>query len=249
MNMKFVCIGHYRFWTRFTLKPIQFMFCLLLASGASAATFFWDADGSGSGTGGTGTWDATSSLWRSGTPVGTLSVWPNTAVNTDTAVFTNTAGTVTLNSSSTIINVNSVVFTNTTGTCVIAPPSSGNATFNFSGAAPSINQTTVGASITAVISGSDPLTRRATTGSLIIAGNNTFSGGFTNITTTGTLTISNATSLGSTQVTMKRNAGGTSIGLRLSGGIKVANAINIDTSTGRENIDGRSEERRVGKEG
>ncbi|MDR3457201.1 MAG: YDG domain-containing protein [Verrucomicrobiae bacterium] len=220
------------------LKTIPALICLLLATAASATPFYWDADGSGSGTGGTGTWDATTSLWRNTTALGTLSAWPNTAVNTDAAVFTNTAGTVTLNSSSTTINVNSMIFTNTTGTCVIAPPASGSATLNFSGTAPSINQTTVGANITAVISGSVPLTRKSTTGSLIIAGNNSaFSGGLTNITTTGTLIISNANSLGSGQLTMKQNAGGTTAGLRLAGGITVANTIVIDTATGRQNID------------
>lgn len=47
---------------------------LLATHSAFATTFFWDSDGAGSaGTGGTGTWNASSSLWRSGTNTGTLS--------------------------------------------------------------------------------------------------------------------------------------------------------------------------------
>src|SRR5690349_15949982 len=64
---------------------------------AHAVQYFWDADGSTTAaTGGTGTWDAAALLWRALTSTGTLSKWPNTAANTDEAIFGGTAGTVTL---------------------------------------------------------------------------------------------------------------------------------------------------------
>ncbi|MEY5010983.1 MAG: hypothetical protein RLZZ253_2122, partial [Verrucomicrobiota bacterium] len=68
---------------------------------AGAATLYWDADGNDgnnvlspvAGLGGAGIWDTTSSLWWTGSA---LQPWSNAAL--DTAVFTGTAGAVSLGS-------------------------------------------------------------------------------------------------------------------------------------------------------
>ena len=214
------------------------LLCGLLATGALGAntTYWWGHSGSPAA-GGSGIWDTSSSFWCSPNYNSAATTWPS-AANTATAVFSNTAGTVTLNSSSAAINFNLLLFTNTTGTYVIAPPSSGTATLVPSGTAPAISQSNVSVTVSAVISGSGSLTRRATTGTLILTGNNSaFSGGISNFTTTGTMIISNANALGTGTLAMEQNAGGTTAGLRLAGGINVANPITIDTATGRENID------------
>ena len=145
-----------------------------------ATSYYWDADGATSGaTGGTGTWDASSSLWRNGSSTGTLSAWPNTNPNNvDTAQLAGTAGTLTLNSSSVNINVNNITF-GTTG-YTIAAPSSGTATLNLEGATPTFD---TGASpnsetVSAIISGSAGLTK-AGTGTLILSAANTYSGNTT----------------------------------------------------------------------
>jgi autotransporter-associated beta strand protein len=74
---------------------------LLPTAEVNAATYYWDADGTATGDnailgtnlGGAGTWDTSSLLWFNSL-TGTDVAWPNLA--TDTAVFTGTAGVVTL---------------------------------------------------------------------------------------------------------------------------------------------------------
>src|SRR3954466_5003815 len=106
---------------------------------ARAATYYWDADGATSaGTGGAGVWDITTPLWPLNAPAtGTLTTWPNTAPNADTANFSGTTGTVTLNSNSDNINVNQIVF-GTTG-YTVAAPAAGTATLVLSGTTPTID--------------------------------------------------------------------------------------------------------------
>ncbi|MCB1277100.1 autotransporter-associated beta strand repeat-containing protein [Prosthecobacter sp.] len=72
------------------LLAVFFPFWTLQVQGA---TILWDADGTtGSPTGGTGTWDQTASnLWDNG---GAMQAWTN--AGNDTALFSGTAGTVTL---------------------------------------------------------------------------------------------------------------------------------------------------------
>ncbi len=73
-----------------------------------SATYYWDADGnavnnsvsfSGAGLGGSGVWDTTTPLWWDGTAA-IDQAWSNT--NNDTAVFTGTAGTVSLGTGITV---------------------------------------------------------------------------------------------------------------------------------------------------
>lgn len=71
---------------------------LLLSCGSAAmaqTTFFWDPDGNATSfLGGNGTWNTSSSFWRSGSQTGTLGTW--TSASNNNAVFTGTPGTVTL---------------------------------------------------------------------------------------------------------------------------------------------------------
>jgi len=75
-------------------------------SGPLTGALTWDADGvfNNGTTGGTGTWDATNARWDNGAADG---IWPNTNPNADTAVFSGTAGTVTLSGT---VNVNALTF-------------------------------------------------------------------------------------------------------------------------------------------
>jgi autotransporter-associated beta strand protein len=214
------------------------VFLLLPILNVQATSFFWDANGAISGAGSSGVWDASSSLWRNGSLVGALGNWPNTGVNTDAAVFTNAPGLVSLNSSSININVNSVIFTNGSSGYLIAPPGSGSATLNFSGLAPTIIHGTNNVAISAVISGSSGLTRVGTTGALTLSGSNTFSGGTTNAVTTGVLILQHPNALGTGALTMQATTTSSSSTLRLAGGISVTNATIIDSTSGREGIDG-----------
>ena len=181
-----------------------------------ATSYYWDADGATSGaTGGTGTWDASSSLWRNGSSTGTLSAWPNTNPNNvDTAQLAGTAGTLTLNSSSVNINVNNITF-GTTG-YYLAAPSSGTATLNLEGATPTFD---TGASpnsetVSAIISGSAGLTK-AGTGTLILSAANTYSGnttvsaGILNLANINAIQNSPSVSIASSGATLWIGASGT----------------------------------------
>ena len=101
-----------------TNSPSLSSVCLLLlalftgifSAQTRAATFYWDADADATGNlvdgtnlGGTGTWDTITANWWDG--VSTDAAWPNSLL--DTAVFSGTAGTVTLGGP---INVGALVF-------------------------------------------------------------------------------------------------------------------------------------------
>lgn len=84
----------------------------LWSTQVKGGTFYWDTDTStagnlitGAGLGGTGTWDTGTANWWDLT---NLVAWPN--LNTDTAVFGGTAGTVTLSSG---ITANALSFKST----------------------------------------------------------------------------------------------------------------------------------------
>lgn len=178
--------------TRFLLAS----FMLAAANPALAqTTFYWDADADTSiDTGGAGIWDITSSLWRSGSDIGTLSLWPNTDPAVDTAQFAGTAGTVALNSDSANLNFSRIVFA-TTG-YEIAPPASGTATLNVSGGSPAriTTNTSVSTTISAGISGASTISlNKAGAGTLTLSGANTLTGPITvsaNDTSGGILNIS-----------------------------------------------------------
>ena len=86
------------------------LFAGIFSAQTRAATFYWDADADATGNlvdgtnlGGTGTWDTITANWWDG--VSTDAAWPNSLL--DTAVFSGTAGTVTLGGP---INVGGLVF-------------------------------------------------------------------------------------------------------------------------------------------
>lgn len=151
---------------------------ILLATAHSAlgqTTYFWDADADiSTDTGGAGIWDLSSSLWRSGSSTGTLSAWPNSEPNADTAHFAGTADTLTLNSDSANIHLNRIVFAVTN--YEIAGPASGTATLILSGTSPRITTgNAISATISAKIGGTTGLTK-ADAGTLTLSGNNSYTG-------------------------------------------------------------------------
>ncbi len=174
--------------------PALFIAALIASHSAPAASFFWDADGAATTvTGGAGVWDVSSSLWRSGTSSGALSLWPNTLVNTDAAQLAGTAGTLTLNSSSVNLNVNKVTF-GVTG-YVLAAPVSGTAKLNLAGVAPTMDTGTFNATVSAGVTGTAGLTKIGT-GTLTLSGANSYTG--TTFVNVGTVAVSNGSSFGAT---------------------------------------------------
>lgn len=86
----------------------------MLSSGISA-TFYWDSDGTTTtGVGGSGTWDTASSVWRSGSEIGTLTTF--SSVDTSDVFLTGTAGTLTLASN---ITLHQLTIGGTSGTYTI----------------------------------------------------------------------------------------------------------------------------------
>ena len=138
----------------------------LLACGAPAfaqTNLTWDANGAAAGTGGAGTWNTTSARWFDGAVYG-----PWSAVTFDNAIFSGTAGTVTLSGA---IRAHNLTF-NTTGYTVSG------GTLTLGGTTPTIHTGVALATIGSVISGTAGLTTSGA-GTLILSGNNTFTGGTT----------------------------------------------------------------------
>jgi autotransporter-associated beta strand protein len=234
-------------------------FLLAAANPALAqTTFYWDADADTSiDTGGAGIWDITSSLWRSGSDTGTLSLWPNTDPAVDTAQFAGTTGTVALNSDSANLNFSRIVFA-TTG-YEIAPPASGTATLNVSGGSPAriTTNTSVSTTISAVISGASTISlNKAGAGTLTLSGVNTLtgpitvsasdtSGGILNISgdqsaATGGYTISGTSTVNFQAGSTIAVAAGKNITLSNSAGAHSLNVAGTVTSAGSLNVRGRS---------
>jgi len=156
------------------------------ASGmAQGATLTWDSSGANPANpvDGAGTWDTATALWSNG-----LSdlVWNNAA--NDTAVFGNAngaAGTVTLGTGITV------------GGLIFNAPGSGNytlsgTTITLAGSTPTIT-TNVNATINSGIAGSAALTKSGT-GTLVLGGTNTYSGG--TVINAGTLSFSSNSATG-----------------------------------------------------
>lgn len=193
-------------------------------STVSAADYYWDADGSSSAsTGGTGTWDTTSSLWRSGSATGTLLAWPNNTGTPDIAFFGGTAGTVTI-ADATAITAGGLTFTSNytlnragTGSLTLAGASS-----------PVVN---VGASGTATISagigGSAGLTKTGS-GSLMLSGSNSYSGATT--LTTGALRLANSNALGTSSISVTSLTSDQTRVIELAGGITIGNSMTVSSS-------------------
>ncbi len=127
---------------------------------ATAASLTWGA----SGTGGSGTWNANSSAdWFNGT---SAVKWPAPGGTDDDAVFSGISGTVSLASG---ITANDLSFNNT-GYIIQSQ------TLTLNGTTPTITAGTgVTAEISSVIAGSAGLTK-AGAGTLVLRGNNSFSG-------------------------------------------------------------------------
>ena len=144
----------------------------LLTPASHAATYTWDSDGAAtSAIGGTGTWDTTSSLWRTGVTLGTF---PNTTPSTDTVWLVGNAGTVTI-APSTSINLNVLNL----GPAGYTIAGDNTAALNMEGVTPTIGMlysSSASQSISAIITGSAGLTKGPGTGSLTLAGACTYTG-------------------------------------------------------------------------
>jgi fibronectin-binding autotransporter adhesin len=161
----------------------------LAAGPAGAAERYWDADGSGPGAGGTGTWNLAPGTWsyNSNATLGPYTTpWDNSAL--DTAIFQGTGGTVMLGAP---ITAGSLTF-NASGYTIAG---TGSNTLTLAGPATTITVNYgVTATISAVIAGTDGLTRDGTGGTLILSGANTFTGDV-NINS-GALTVTSNASFG-----------------------------------------------------
>lgn len=79
---------------------ISLLILLVTSTDGWGASFYWDGNGAGPGLGGTGIWDTTSALWHSGSDTGPLT--PYVSADTSDAYLKGIAGTVTLNSNTTV---------------------------------------------------------------------------------------------------------------------------------------------------
>lgn len=158
------------------------------SANVDAATYYWDADGIGAGSspvlgtglGGTGAWDTSSPLWFS--PLtGADGIWPN--LTTDAAIFTGTAGTVTLGGGG--VNAGSLQFF-TTGYTL----GGGALTLGAGGSNLFVN-TGVAVTINSVIAGTNGLGVHGG-GTLTLTGSNGYSGN-TSVSNGATLNLNFAT--------------------------------------------------------
>jgi autotransporter-associated beta strand protein len=156
-------------------KKLAVFVCVILslALASQAGQYWWS--GNGANLGGNGTWDVSATTWGT-TASGPFVSWPNGS--SDAALFTNTAGTVTIAASTTITN-NLLSFASTG--FIVTNAAGGKLV--MVGTAPTIS---VGSGMTgtvaAVIGGTAGLTFNG--GGTVILGTNIYSGG---------TTISNAT--------------------------------------------------------
>lgn len=156
----------------------------LYTPAAWSADRYWDVNGGSAGNGGTGTWNTSSPFWNvaSDGVAGPFVTWNNAA--NDNAIFTGTAGTVTLGTPITAQNLTfgATGFTLTGGTLTLA------------GATPTITTNSgVAANIASAITGSAGL-NKAGAGTLTLSGANTFSGGVN--VSAGALSVANDAALG-----------------------------------------------------
>ncbi|HEY4146948.1 autotransporter-associated beta strand repeat-containing protein [Pinirhizobacter sp.] len=156
----------------------------LYAAPALSADRYWDVNGGSAGNGGTGTWDTTSALFNSASDgvAGPFVTWNNAAF--DNAVFTGTAGTVTLGAP---ITAQNLTF-NLTGFAL------NGGTLTLAGTTPTISTGNgVAATINSVIAGNVGLTKSGA-GGLTLNGTNTFTGDVN--LTAGTMVVATDASLG-----------------------------------------------------
>jgi fibronectin-binding autotransporter adhesin len=186
---------------------------ILFSQSVMAATGTWNVNNGGN-------WSAGGN-WAGGTIA-------NDANSTANFTFNITANrTVTLDSSRTL---NALVFTDlTTASHDWILNNSNNAVLTLAGTFPRIEVTNRTATISAPIAGTLPLTKLGT-GTLILSGANTFSGGISN--GNGILQLNSNTAAGSGPISLV--AGGTagvSTRLNINGGVTIANAVNVGPTT------------------
>jgi fibronectin-binding autotransporter adhesin len=217
----------------------------LAAGPAVAADYYWDADGSGVQLGGTGTWNTTTpALWNStGNAVaGPFFTWDNAAGHN--AIFGGTAGTVTLGAP---ITVHNITF-NASGYTIAGTAAN---PLTLTGTAPTFTVVTGVATISAAIAGTAGLTK-AGGGTLLLSGDNTFSGnvnvnaGTLNLTGTnsftgainvngGILSVSSNAALGNASNVVNL-ANGTTLATGPTGGSLAGRTVNL--MSGQASING-----------
>jgi fibronectin-binding autotransporter adhesin len=175
-------------------------------------TLHWDGDGTGTVGGGAGTWDTTLTRWSTTSNGTTYQAWTN-ASNND-AVFSGTAGTVTLG---TAITVRNLTFATTGYTLT------GSALTLTGG---TIDTGTGSQTISSVLTGTAGLNKTGT-GTLTLNGANTFTGGTT--ISAGRITAGTATALGTGAITLADNA--TSFVVSGNAQRTIANAITVDAGS------------------
>ncbi len=203
----------------------------LLIAPFSYAQIFWDADGSaignstaGANLGGSGSWNTTLGNWWNGLAPAT-NPWPNLATNT--AVFSGTAGTVTINTGASGVQAGGLRFES--GNYVLAGATPAEA-LTLGGPLPTITVTKPGtyAKISATLAGSNGLTL-AGPGTLTLTGANTYTGGTT--ISSGTLNVWHDSNLGAPGAPVILASGILQLGsTRLDRLITVSNASRIDVS-------------------
>jgi autotransporter-associated beta strand protein len=161
------------------------------------SVLYWDPSGATTANGGTGTWNTTTSEWRSGSPTGTLVAWSNSADND--AYFPASSGTVTLGTG---VTAESLTF-NASGYSIAG------STLTLSGGSGQISVPSGDtATISSALAGSSGLTKVGA-GTLTLSGTDTYTGG-TNLSagqlnlnsnsaiSTGTFTIGSGTTIDNT---------------------------------------------------
>jgi fibronectin-binding autotransporter adhesin len=157
----------------------------LAGSPAAADDLYWNPGGAGTGLGGNGAWNTTQSFWNTtgNAAAGPWTTWSNT--NLDNAIFSGTAGTVTLGAP---ITVGGIVFN--TANYTIAGTGGNTLTL---GGVPTISVNANGSIISAVIAGTAGFTKSGA-GTLTLSANNTFTGDVN--VTAGTMTLTSNAALG-----------------------------------------------------
>ncbi|QGW82579.1 autotransporter-associated beta strand repeat-containing protein [Variovorax paradoxus] len=197
------------------LRLVALAALLALYAPVQAANLYWDPNTFGVGLGGDGTWN-TSSIWNTtGNDVaGPWIGWTNDPL--DTAIFSGTAGTVTLATPITANRLNFAVhnYTITGGTLTLG------------GVAPTIDGAG-NATISSTLAGTAGLTK-AGTGNLVLNGANTFTGGIN--LNAGTLTVNADAALGAASNTVNLADGAR---LTANGALSATRVVNLTGAQGQ----------------
>ncbi len=207
----------------------------------AATPLYWDPSGAATAAGGSGTWDATTAEWRSGSPTGPLVAWANAgdANGPYQAVFSAGSGTVTLGVG---VTASSVSFTASGYTL------SGANALTLAGGTGQVDVASGSTeTIAAPVAGTVGLTKTSA-GKLTLSGSNTYSGGTT--LAAGTLDVTSDAALGavpsstSTNITFSGTAslqaGAASVSLAGQRGISIAAGVTatLDTQSNTLTVNG-----------